>query len=312
MKLFVLFLVLMMFGASKNLTAQEILPCPEGYRNLGPASNLGAADVVVLVPGAGSQGEELFLGFFKWGEYFDQLQKELLNNGQMSIVVASDKYGNEDIQARIRRVREVVLALGQQGHRVVLIGHSMGGLAARVALRDSKLWPYVAAAVTVSTPHRGTPIIDMLLDPKTPFELVRKLLAIFGYDEKHKDYLRELSEAMAPKWDKQEDHQIGMPPVYSLLVASHLWEKIHSVPPLALTSEILQRILSKRDSVPEKWREDDGFVHLQSQIWGQCLGQVYFDHGSVIGKTISLERRGNFSVFVTELVDLLRSQGQLK
>ena len=302
----------MILGASQVLMSQEILPCPEGYRNLGPASAQGAADVIVLVPGAGSQGEELFLGFFKWGQYFDQLQKELLNNDQMSIVVASDKYGNEDIQARIRRVREEVLNLGQQGHRVLLIGHSMGGLAARVAMRDSRLWPFVSAVVTVSTPHRGTPIIDMLLDPTTPFELVRKLLAIFGYDEKHKDYLRELSEALAPKWDKPEDHQIGMPPVYSLLVASNLWEKIHSVPPLALTSEILQRILNKRDSVPQAWLQDDGFVHLQSQMWGQCLGQVYFDHGSVIGKTISLFQRNKFSIFVTELVDILRSQGQLK
>jgi hypothetical protein len=46
---------------------------------------------------------------------------------------------------------------GNTAARLVLVGHSMGGLVARYAVEVLGLWQHTAAVVTIGTPHRGTP-----------------------------------------------------------------------------------------------------------------------------------------------------------
>lgn len=313
--IFIFWLLLASVGLDVTLSA-EIKSCPLALEsttidNFGPTKQ---ANYVLLVPGAGSQGEELFLGHFKWGRYFDEFQQQLSRHSINSSVVPSDKYGNENIQARARRISKEIRGLAKKGHKVLLIGHSMGGLASRVAMRDKSLWPFVSGLITISSPHRGTPIVDFLLSPNSSLELVRRIVAVLGYDEKHKDYLRELSEEMAAKWDYPVDHQAGMPPVYSLLVSSSIYSKSRSVPPLVITSEIMQEIFRHRKpSVPDAvWEfEEDGLVHLGSQMWGRCLGMVDHDHGSVIGKTLGALAHVRFKLMVGELISQLQLQNLL-
>lgn len=46
---------------------------------------------------------------------------------------------------------------GDDSARLVLIGHSMGGLVVRYAVEVLGLWEHTAAVVTIGTPHRGSP-----------------------------------------------------------------------------------------------------------------------------------------------------------
>lgn len=57
-----------------------------------------------------------------------------------------------EIEGAVRQVREATGA-----HRVILIGYSMGGLAARVYLTNHVGHHHVKRLVTVGTPHLGTP-----------------------------------------------------------------------------------------------------------------------------------------------------------
>ncbi len=65
-----------------------------------------------------------------------------------------------------REVEGVLRATGAE--RIHIIGHSMGGLDSRHMLfdnRDDGLHRKVASVTTISTPHRGSPVADCVLDP---------------------------------------------------------------------------------------------------------------------------------------------------
>lgn len=60
----------------------------------------------------------------------------------------------EKAAALAELVREVVRVTGEP--KVDLVAHSLGGVIVRLALVDHELAPYVRAALTLGSPHRGT------------------------------------------------------------------------------------------------------------------------------------------------------------
>ena len=54
--------------------------------------------------------------------------------------------------------------IGRSNSKVILMGHSMGGLDARYAVSKLGMDRHVAAVVTISTPHRGSPFADWVLE----------------------------------------------------------------------------------------------------------------------------------------------------
>src|SRR5436309_9469883 len=62
--------------------------------------------------------------------------------------------------------------------RIHIIAHSMGGLDARYALDRglSGLAPRIASLSTIGTPHRGSPIADLLVGPTTDARPVRRVV----------------------------------------------------------------------------------------------------------------------------------------
>src|SRR5204863_998767 len=71
------------------------------------------------------------------------------------------------IELRARQLRaQILLSLRAQGcpkGRVIIIAHSMGGLDARYMISRLRMADRVAALITVSTPHRGSPYADWCL-----------------------------------------------------------------------------------------------------------------------------------------------------
>ena len=82
-------------------------------------------------------------------------------------LIVSRVHPTSSIELRARQLKLHILtqlrAIGRPKDRVVILAHSMGGLDARYMITKLKMADRVAALVTLSTPHRGSPYADWCL-----------------------------------------------------------------------------------------------------------------------------------------------------
>jgi len=168
------------------------------------------------------------------------------------------------VPERARVLADFVHSLGTD--RVDVIAHSLGGLDARWAIAHLGLAPKVASLVTVGTPHRGTPVADLAL--RGPFDLARKLVSAVGIDTGAIDWLT--TEALA-RFNREVPDQPGVR--YASVVAG---VRVRGTKmPLALLA--LHAYLRKVAGA------NDGLVPLDSQVWGEVLGEIEADHWLQVG-----------------------------
>jgi len=126
---------------------------------------------VFLLPG--------FFGFTHLGEivYFghvrDRLQAEFERRGLEVSVVAVKSHPTASIRTRARQALEAIAASVDADGPIHLVGHSTGGLDARLLLSPGadlagppppeRLLARVRTSVSVSSPHRGTPVAAFFL-----------------------------------------------------------------------------------------------------------------------------------------------------
>ena len=101
-------------------------------------------------------------GFFGFDEfagldfetYFCHVKEHLASQGEIVLTPAVDPFNDSDERGKqlLNRIEELLQQTGAA--KVNIIGHSQGGLDARVVanLAPSK----VASVITISTPHHGT------------------------------------------------------------------------------------------------------------------------------------------------------------
>ncbi len=99
-------------------------------------------DVAVLLPGWGTSPRR-----------FDRLRAELAVRDVATVDHAVQPDGLVDVLAR--RTRHVLRDLAERGHRVHVVGHSLGGLVAAWAATELEQGA-LASVTTVNTPWRGT------------------------------------------------------------------------------------------------------------------------------------------------------------
>src|SRR6185369_9552458 len=100
---------------------------------------------------------------------------------------AVDPFNSSDYRSDqlIAHVEEILAETGKE--KVILIGHSQGGLDARAVA--SKRPDLVAAVMTVATPHHGSPVSDIalgLVDDPIASSLLDQLAKLLGgplYDQ---------------------------------------------------------------------------------------------------------------------------------
>jgi hypothetical protein len=89
--------------------------------------------------------------------------------GTQAVAVLSGARGDALVRDNaVRILAEVETLASRTGKRVVLVGHSKGGLdcAAALALFEHRLAPHVRGLVTVQSPYGGSPIAaDLLAEP---------------------------------------------------------------------------------------------------------------------------------------------------
>jgi triacylglycerol lipase len=97
--------------------------------------------------------------------YFRGIDRAIAAKGHPLIV--GRVHPTAAIATRARQLKETILRqleiLGRPHDKVLLIGHSMGGLDARYMISKLGMDDQVAALLTVTTPHRGSPVANWCL-----------------------------------------------------------------------------------------------------------------------------------------------------
>ena len=98
--------------------------------------------------------------------YFRGIDRAIIDRGHPLILSKVHPTGSIERRARELKanIRRQLKTLGRdEKEKVVIIGHSMGGLDARYMISKLGMDDRVAALVTITTPHRGSPYADWCL-----------------------------------------------------------------------------------------------------------------------------------------------------
>lgn len=281
-----------------------------------------------------------FFGFDKLAgldaiTYFHDVKKALAAQGETLVFTPAVDPFNDSTYRGAQLQAEVEKILAQTGHaKVNLIGHSQGGLDARVVAHDRP--DLVASVVTFATPHQGTPIADVLLglvsDPgaqdlvdwlvkqigyalydttgkKTslwkPLELFSKP-GIAAFNQKYTDRasvrywsLTGRSDYKLVELDCKPDESVPFVEKWSF--------ETDPVDPLFLVTEaFLDGGLGQPDA-------NDGLVRAKDSRWGTFLGCVPADHldevGQLLGDSPGMGNLYDHEETYVGLVKHLRAQG---
>src|SRR6185312_5188410 len=125
-------------------------------------------------------GFETFAGL-DFETYFYNVKAHLAAEGEVVATPAVDPFNDSDTRGAelLTQVEQFVQETGAS--KVNIIGHSQGGLDARVV---ANLRPdLVASVVTISTPHNGSPVGDvamkLLADPNSQ-QIINALAQLLG------------------------------------------------------------------------------------------------------------------------------------
>jgi len=177
-----------------------------------------------------------------------------------------------------------------QGRRFNLIGHSQGGLDARLLIWDHGYADRVVSLTTISSPHHGTPTADVVhglvdvspLDGAIIDAAMTALYDLMGLGEQ--DAAAALAsittEAMVEFNDTYPDH----PDVAYYSWAGHScgileWECIEEQ-----NGEIVDVLLGPTYTLIWAFgMANDGQVPTESGVWGEWLGELPADHADEVG-----------------------------
>ena len=195
------------------------------------------------------------------------------------------------ILQRLRAMsRAAVTERAQPPERVIIFAHSMGGLDARHMITHLGMADRVAALVTLSTPHRGSPYADWCLRHLTRFRALR-LLKMLGLDT---GAINELTTDACARFN---DNTPDLPGVryFSISAARPLLE----VSPLLFQP---YRIVHAAEGL------NDGFVSIRSAKWATHLQTWAVDHFHILNRRLLIEwkhRTGDIRPYYLALLDRL-------
>ncbi len=206
--------------------------------------------------------------------YFSGIDRAIADRGHPLIV--SHVHPTAGIETRARQLKETILRqLEIQGHskaRVLVIGHSMGGLDARYMIARLGMEEHVAALLTITTPHRGSPYADWCVRHLGQRLGGFQLMNVLGWDV-------QAASDLTTKSCRRFNQEIRDSPNvrYFSVSASRPW---HRVPPFALHAFKV---------VYDAEGENDCLVSVKSSTWGTHLGVWPADHFHTVNKRFVLE-----------------------
>ena len=179
-----------------------------------------------------------------------------------------------------------------------LVGHSMGGLDARYLTSTLGFSERVASVTTIGTPNKGTSLADMALGliPQKAVIKIETYLAALG-------------------WSNHGFHQ--MTKAYHDETFSTLCPDIESVRYFSATSAISEPVM--KNAMLPFWAtypilkklegDNDGFVSVESAMWGEHICTYQGDHYAQIGQLLGHSRGLDYMKFYEEIFGRLAQEG---
>lgn len=213
----------------------------------------------------------------------------------------------ETIEARSKmwkhRLEHILEETGAD--RLNLVAQSMGGLDARYLITALGMHDRVATLVTVSTPHRGSAVADLVLEQpewaRTWLANVLNRMGASSLEDASADFLRSVVEltpdAIAGRFNPNvPDH----PTVRYYSYAGRAGKGTDV--PINPFLRILCSRLYRREGV------NDGFVPVSSAKWGTFVGIVDADHAQQVGLSFG-RRTFDAHAFYCELIERIAAEG---
>jgi triacylglycerol lipase len=231
------------------------------------------------------------VGRFRWA-YFQGIDRALRKAGHPLVVTRVHPCGG--IARRAQELKNAIEAglaqLNGDGRgKVIILGHSMGGLDARYLITKLGMADRVAALLTVTTPHRGSPYADWCVRHLGKRLGGFELMDLLGLDVAG---VRDLTTDACAKFNETVPDAPGV--AYFSVSAAREWPR---VAPFILHSH---RVISDLEG------ENDGLVSVKSAVWGQHLCTWRADHFHTINKRYAIElrnRTGNIAPYYVKAVN---------
>jgi triacylglycerol lipase len=206
--------------------------------------------------------------------YFRGIDTAIQERGHPLIV--SRVHPSGSIERRARQLRDNILAglkdAGRANERVIIIAHSMGGLDARYMINKLDMDDRVAALLTVTTPHRGSPYADWCVLNLGKRLGGLKLMKLIGLDVAA---ITDLTTDSCRAFNRTIKNVPGV--LYFSVSAARPW---HRVPAFAVHSH---RVIQEAEG------DNDSLVSVRSSTWGEHLGIWPADHFHTINHRLTLE-----------------------
>lgn len=216
---------------------------------------------VVFAHGLGISGEAY--------ELLGGLKSLFGERGHVFLIAKTPVHGN--LEERSAVLRREIARLVPSG-RLHLVGHSMGGLDARLALQDPSIASRVVSLTTLSTPHHGSALADYVVrqvDEMGDDSILRSLLERMFGDIRS---ARQLTTGyLAERFNPATPDAPGVK-YFSLGFYIPAPVALHSAVPVIWVAHAIQARAG--------FARNDGMVSVESAKWGVDLGELVGDHYS--------------------------------
>ncbi|OFZ22370.1 MAG: hypothetical protein A2X94_00010 [Bdellovibrionales bacterium GWB1_55_8] len=250
---------------------------------------------VVLIPGSGSSGAKIHVANLNWGTkllggdryfglYLDHFAKRKI---PAQVCPKEEDQDRRTLDERAEDCARVLTFAGNctpdSKRSLILVGHSMGGLVARLLAQDPRVRDCVHSVITVSTPNRGTPLADVAVarsgKPSEPFDLFGKLIEFIRFQPKYLHYLPQLQvdRTTQPADLFRAQDVSDNPAVQYFSVVNSVSSTF--IPPLELGRKLISDELKKRKLNGTPYGlSNDGIVPTYSMEHGTIIGTLDVHH----------------------------------
>jgi triacylglycerol lipase len=228
--------------------------------------------------------------------YFRRIDRAIAGRGHPLIV--SRVHPTAGIATRARQLKETILRqldiLGRPRDKVIILGHSMGGLDARYMISRLGMEDRVEALLTVTTPHRGSPYADWCVRHLGRLRGLA-LMRFLGLDVQAAS---DLTTDACRRFNQEVPDAPGVR--YFSVSAARPW---HRVPPFALHA---YKVIYDAEG------ENDSLVSVKSSTWRAHLGVWPADHWHTINHRFIVEIKeptGDITPFYLDALNKMKASG---